>query len=320
MKNFLLISVFLVFSSYGLFADSLFSFGTNAVRDVFSIRYFTGDFNVDDDTIKLIGSPYPYQGDPEIRFFYPSMFVTTSMEAWIRFRYETEKFGTHVRLSAYSTNSIDLRLSEWQGWIRLGPWFNESVNLRLLAGNLSQRGKIPQYENFSEFLKFRKENMGVMIPINNITDRLELADNLQETLFPYGYGKQGMVTGYADFIQSDSNNMFTIVRNLFYPEGDVVDPSGFLIDIETDPVTLSFSVGGMHERLARPFSIPWEFAWNTRITGQYDSRADNLMEDSYFRIGFRAESARIMDMLTLAAVCKYTELEKPKEIRLLRTS
>ncbi|MCL2043142.1 MAG: hypothetical protein FWG89_03285 [Treponema sp.] len=321
MKKLFVAFAILLFITAGLFAeDNLFSFGLNSVWDPFYLRSFTGSFAKEGVLTDRAPDPFPYQGGNEIQSFRSSVFGSGN-DAWVRFNYNTERFGARVQLTAYGMENIDFHLSNWNAWIRVGAWFDDNLSVRLLAGTTGQDSSIPSYQNFAAPLQFRKDAMGVMVPINNMTDMFSNADNLPETVFPYGYGLTNIPTGYVNFASIN-------VANLFVPAGSVVldkygnafeqEASGFLVDIETKPVTVSLSLGGLMESLARPFSVPWPHLWRNAARRNYaermyDSNSEHLLEDVTFTIGARAETKRFSDMWMMSALYKYTEMRLTKK-------
>ena len=321
MKKIILALILFCFVLAGIFAESedkLFLAGFSVYRDMYYIRAFTGAFADDNDTAKKQdGNLYPYQGGPQTGIFQPSWFQDSALDTWIGVNYEGDSFGGYLKLMLYTprltssyqpiTDKIDVK-SEWQGWARIGPWF-DAVSLRFTFGNTEQVGQIPQYANHDDILQFRQGGMGVVVPINIIKDRFDRANLPQATRFPYGYEEQEAITGFAEFA-------YTGISDLFLPAGGKTNPfGGFLIEIETDPVTLAASVGGLFEQYLRPFSSSWESLWDRKDQlGEYrPDGSDDLLEDSYTNFGFRLESARIADLVSIAAIYKYGSMVRFKE-------
>ena len=320
MKKICLALFFFCFVFTGLFADGadkLFSAGLKVFRDAYFIRAFTGSFADDDSAAKIAdgNTIYPYQGGSETGIFNPSRFLDSGLDAWLGFGYSGEQIGGYVNLLLYtpeqtsSYTAISDRLdvkSEIEGWVKVGPWF-DAVSLRFTFGNLEQLGSIPQYADFDDLLQFRQGGMGAAIPINTINERFSRFNLTQGTKFPYGYEEAGSVTGLAEF-------SYINVSDLFTPAGDKTNPFGFLIDIETNYVTLSASVGGLFDQLLRPFGASWEGWWNRPNQDNiYDpNRSDDLLTDSTTNYGFRLESTQIADLVTVAVLYKYGELVRIK--------
>ena len=314
MKKLIAIALLFAAAPFLVNANDLFSVSVEAVRDVFFMRSFSGEFA--SDKPRADGNLYPYQGGSTVKWFQSSAF-DNGLEANLNFRYTGERFGGLLGLQAAEINRIDLDMkmyymgfSDWEAWASLGPWF-DTLSLRILAGNQSQRGAIPQYQNFSDFLKFKNDTTGILLPFRTMTPRVDKGDNLLESNFPYGYGTQALPTGYAGFSTAD-------ISDLFIPAGTGTRISGFLFDIKTAPLTLTASVGGFFEGLARPFVSPWYSVYHSTVTGQYDAEKDNLMRDASTKFGIRLESAEIAGAITVAASYKYAELikikmDKPRE-------
>jgi hypothetical protein len=122
--------------------------------------------------------------------------------------------------------------------------------------------------------------------------------------FPYGYDAAGANYGYAELAGTDAND-------LFMPAGSTSRQSmGFLVDLSFAPVTFSASVGGLFEKWSRPSKTPWELPGNT-VSSNYDSAYDPTIT-SGMNFALRAEGAKILDMITAAAIYKYagSSLEK----------
>jgi len=299
---------FCLFPSPCLFAqdnaqDKMLTFGVDMVRDAYFIRDFTGSYASADMAEKIAtGDIYPYQGGPEKRVFNASAF-DAGLEIWLGFRFSSDHFGVYGKLMS---NFASLWVSDFDAWLKLGPWFGDALSLRLVAGNQEQIGGIPHYNNLDDFLKFKKDGLGVVVPINTRTKTLISGNNNQETEFPYGYGQFGVKTGYADYTQSN-------ISNLFSPAGKDTEPSGFLIELGAGPVNVAASVGNLYESLARPFVSPWESVWDKIAQNLYqNNRPDDLVGDSTVNMGFRVESARIAGLVTVSALYKYAELSKIK--------
>ncbi|MCL2043141.1 MAG: hypothetical protein FWG89_03280 [Treponema sp.] len=304
--------------------NKLFSFGVDTVSDVFSIRSFNGSFNDDDEEGKgetgnpLIPphNPFPYQGGAETRLFQPPAYGN-GLDIWVKFNFETEKFGTLLKLSAYGTGINDIHLSEWNGWFTLGPWFDDNISLRILAGNIGPYGSIPAYHVSDSPLLYKKNSMGVVIPSGTMTSRYHARNvvYITETNFPYGYWRPGVPTGYAEFNTVDTLNVFSPAGNIIDQSREILEqyPAGILFDINTKPVTFTLAMGNLVEMMGRPFASALESYWSFNQTGRYDPHGDNLLLDRNLSVVFRAESARIMDLFMVSAVYKYREMGMTKK-------
>lgn len=298
MKKLLAIVMCMVCMSAAVFAEGAFTVSLDSAWDALFIRSFSGEFA--NNGTKSTGNLFPYQGGSETRSFQPSAF-DAPLEAIVGFSYSTDNFGGLFKLKATSTAGLDLRASDWEAWLRLGPdpWL-KAVGLKVLTGNQAQRGKVQHYQNFNDFLMFRNDQLGVMIPENTKTFRMG-GDVLPETNFPYAYRDKGATTGYADFRSTDS-------ADLFVPAGSSGRLSGILFDIEIQPVpvTVTFATCGLYENLARPFTTYWSSLYTNATTdGFYDPDNENLLETSTVSFAFRAEGAKIADMVTVAAFYKF---------------
>jgi hypothetical protein len=270
-----------------------FSVTLDAVFDAVYIRTLSGDYA--EKNPALSGSPYKYQGDGDISSFRSSVF-DDGLNARVKFDYSNEVFGGILQLKAESGTAV---LGDWEAWLRPGK------HLRILTGNTGQRGQVEQYKHFDDFLKTRVDYFGVLYPVWKLNPRSITANNFDTMAeFPYGYDAPSANYGYAELAGTDTND-------LFMPAGSTSRQTmGVLLDLSYAPVTLSASVGGLFQSQSRPAKKPWSFIGNT-VSSEYDSIYDPAV-NSGTNFAFRLEGAKILDMVTAAAVYKYADsyLEK----------
>ncbi|MDR1174772.1 MAG: hypothetical protein LBK83_04805 [Treponema sp.] len=276
------------------FADGPFSVTLDAIVDAFYVRSFGGDYA--EKTPALPGSPFKYQGDGDIRSFTASVF-DDNLNARVKFDYSNEVFGGILQLRAESGTAA---LGDWEAWLRLGKY------IRVLTGNMGQRGQVEQYKNFDDFLRTRVDYFGVFLPVWKTNPPLVMGNNFDPTAnFPYGYIAPNDNYGYAELMGTDTND-------LFMPAGSVSRQTmGVLLDLSYAPVTLSASAGGLFQSRSRPFKTPWATGGSGTTLSDWDTTYDPAY-NSGINFAIRAEGARILDMVTAAAVYKYaaSSLEK----------
>jgi hypothetical protein len=274
--------------------NGFFSITLDAIVDAVYIRSFSGDYA--EKNPALPGSPYRYQGDGDMRSFTPSTF-DDSLNARVKFDYSGDVFGGILQLRAESGTA---RLGDWEAWLRLGKM------LRILTGNMAQRGQVEQYKNFDDFLRTRVDYFGVLLPVWKMNPPLVMGNNFDPTLnFPYGYIAPNDNYGYAELAGTDTND-------LFMPAGSTSRQTmGVLLDVSYAPVTLSASVGGLFQSQSRPFKTPWATGGSGLTLSDWDNTYDPAY-NSGTTFAARAEGAKILDMITAAVVYKYADscLEK----------
>ena len=299
MKKILLVILIFFHVLSVIFAEGLFSASVDMSRDILFLRSFTGDYAKKGNSQAL----YQYQGETNLQSFQTSEFKD-GLIAFVRLHYANDHFGGLIAIRALAAEYSEIRLNDWEAWVKTSPWFNV-LSLRILGGNQAIRGQIKQYTNFNEYLPYRVDPMGIMLPVKY---KLPLSDpflgnTLVDYEFPYGYGSFGMPTGYAEFIASDTNDLFMLA-------GETTRKTGFMIDISAAPIIFSASVAGLYADLYKPFNTPWNSELKPDLP-RHDSRNDPL-NNKNINYGFRAESININGFLSLAATYKYAELNKTK--------
>ena len=282
----------------------LFTIRAEMAADPLFIRTFFGDYAERKPSVTVGSPPFLYQGEGTIKSFQSSGFVN-GMAGRVRFSYEDDLVGGLLELR--SMNEMDYgwvnsaqyvrygALGDWNLWARL---FGE--RLRILAGNTAQRGQISAYSNFDGFVKNNVGSLGILYPnwrrsplakslINNL--------NIRST-FPYTGGGADYNMGFADFSSTDTLDLFYTANMTGRQQ------LGFLLDGVFNPFTVSVSAGGLFSQLSYPFKTPWNAGDGTRLS-DYDS-ANDPVEVTGMSLGVRVEGAKIADMITLAAVYKYS--------------
>jgi hypothetical protein len=284
MKKFGIVLVLALLACGLVFADGPFTITLDAIADAFYMRSFSGDYAQKNP--EIAGSPYKYQGGGDIKSFQTSAF-DDGLNARIKFDYTGDLFGGLLQLRADTGTAI---LGDWQAWLRLGKY------VRVLTGNMAQRGQVAQYDSFDDFLSTELEYFGILYPVWKVNPPAIGNNNFDATRFPYGYDTPDANYGYAELSGTETSDLFT-------PAGaSARQTMGFLLDFSLAPLTLTASVGGLYESLSRPFKDPWESGGNT--LNDWDNIYDPL-ESTGINFGFRAEGAEIADMVSAAAVYKY---------------
>jgi hypothetical protein len=270
------------------FADGPFTVTLDAVADVFYMRNFSGDYKSKNPSIT--GSPYRYQGNGDIKMFQSSAF-DDGLNGRVKFFYSGEKIGGSLQLRAENNAGI---LGDWDAWLRFGKY------VRILAGNQGERGQVEPYQNFDDFLNTKIDYFGVLLPFWQKNPPTTSGNNIDPTKdFPYGYTGPSDNKGFAKFTGTDTND-------LFMPAGSITRQTmGFLFDLTFAPLTVSASAGGLFESLSLPFNMPWGQGSGTRLS-DYDNTYDPVASTKA-NFGFRVEGAKIIDLLTMAAVYKYAD-------------
>jgi hypothetical protein len=150
-------------------------------------------------------------------------------------------------------------------------------------------------------------NFGVLVPVwvgNAIFVRGNNFDSIAN--FPYGYAGAGDKFHFVQYYESNT-------YDLFMPAGDPVrKPLNFLVDIKTEPVTLSFATGGLSERQTIPSKVPWGASQDNLMSNYHDINNPPL-ERGGANYAFRAEGAEIAGLLNIGAVYKYNSVFISKE-------
>jgi hypothetical protein len=276
------------------FRKNGFSVTLDAIFDALYMRNFSGDYA--EKNPALGGSPYRYQGDGDLRSFTSSVF-DDGLNARVKFDYSNEVFGGILQLRAESGAAV---LGDWEAWLRLGKY------ARILTGNMAQRGQVEQYKHFDDFLRTRVDYFGVLFPVWKTNPPLVMANNFDTIAnFPYGYGTPNENYGYAELAGTDTND-------LFMPAGSTTRQTmGVLLDLSYAPITLSVSAGGLFRSQSRPSKTPWSTGGSGGVLSDWDNKFDPAYS-SGTSFALRAEGAKILDMVTVAAVYKYADsyLEK----------
>ena len=283
----------------------LFTVRAEMAADPLFIRSFFGDYAERKPSVTVGNPPFMYQGEGTIKSFQSSGFVN-GMAGRVRFSYEDDLVGGLLELR--SINEMDYgwvnraqyvrygALGDWNLWARL---FGE--RLRILAGNTAQRGQISAYSNFDGFVKNNVGSLGVLYPNWRRTPRAnDLVNNLNiRSTFPYTDGSVDYNMGFAEFSSTDTLDLFYTANMTGRQQ------LGFLIDGVFNPFTVSVSAGGLFSQLSYPFKTPWNAGDSTRLS-DYDAVNDPV-EVTGMSLGVRVEGAKIADMITVAAVYKYSE-------------
>jgi hypothetical protein len=283
----------------------LFTIRAEMAADPLFIRSFFGDYAERKPSVNVGNAPFLYQGEGSIKSFQSSGFVN-GMAGRVRFSYEDDLVGGLLELR--SMNEMDYgwvnnaqyvrygALGDWNLWARL---FNQ--RLRILAGNTAQRGQVSSFSSFDGFVKNNVSSLGILYPNWRRSPKAEtLINNLNiRSTFPYTKGDTDYNMGFAEFSSADT-------LDLFYPASMTGRQQlGFLVDGVFAPVTVSLSAGGLFSQLTYPFKTPWNAGDSTRLS-DYDSDFDPV-EVTGMNFGVRLEGAKIADMVTVAAVYKYSE-------------
>ena len=304
MKRFFLTFVFPALA-LSLYADGLFNVTVDAVADIFYVRNYSGDYANKEQ--KISGSPYRYQGLGIMNSFQSSAF-DDGIKGRVGFAYADEKLGGSIELRMTNDTSY-LEDWAWSGWIKFGPWF-DTLGLRLLAGNTGQNGSVDLYSNFDGFLKGNIGGFGILYPVWRKNGNYVLGNNFNTiSNFPYGYGALGDYFGFVQFYGTET-------CDLFMPAGDPNRKMlNILADITFTPITLTLATGGLLQRDSTPSKTPWDIiiAEDTTRVDYYDKINDPLSNGG-MNFAVRAESAKIADVLNIAAVYKYDSSFIFKEI------
>ena len=274
-------------------AEGPFTVSVDAVRDAFFMRGFSGNFAEKKEKL------YPYQGDGEIKAFQTSAF-DDYLTAIVRFAYTDPDgdFGGLFALKALNASNLVFN-ADWQAWLRLGGL------VKISTGNQAERGQIPHYQNFDDFLKFKFDNLGVLLPAWQRNPTYDMGNTVDSSKFIYGYGATGMNRGYAEFAATDTSD-------LYIPAGTVARHTGLLAECALAPVTLTAALGSLYENISWPVPTDWlaELAGNSLLN--HDDDNDPFVKTSV-NFGFRAESAKIADMIQAAAVYKLAGTTRTKK-------
>jgi hypothetical protein len=295
------IAILLVFAALTLgraAAEGPFTISVDAVRDAFFLRAFSYDFTEK----KVEGSPYPYQGEGEIKAFQTAAF-DDYLTALVKFAYTDPDgdFGGLVALKAVNASNLVFN-ADWQAWLRLGGL------VKISTGNQAERGTIPHYQNFDDFLEFKFDNLGVVLPAWQRNPENDPGNTVDASNFIYGYGATGQDRGYADFAASDT-------ADLYIPAGITARKAGLLAECALAPfapVTLTAALGSLYENISWPVPTDWlaEFAGNSLLN--HDAVNDPFVKTS-INFGFRAESTKIADLVQAAAVYKLAGTTRTKK-------
>jgi len=284
----------------------LYTVTIEGAADMFFMRSFLGDYAEREPTVETGSPPYMYQGDGTMRAFTGSGF-TSGKAARIRFSYEDDIMGGLLELrqideSGFGTVNVSINRYvrfvhwDWNVWTLL---FND--HLKITAGNTAQRGQIDTYSNFDGFLRGNIGSLGVFYPEWRRSPRAQaLINNLNvRSTFPFTSGDADYNMGFADFRSTDTLDMF-------FPAGlGSRQQLGFLIDFIYDPVSISFSAGGLFNDHTLPIKTPWITGDGTRLS-DYDHHNDPVSITA-LNFGLRIEAAEIADMVNLAAVYKFSQ-------------
>ena len=271
----------------------------DAVLDAVFVRRMRDDYSTKKPD--QAGSPFKYQGEGDTRAFQTSGF-DDGLQGRALFAYRGERVGGSLQFRAHNDVSFT-GFWDWDLWLRFGPWF------KVLAGNTAQRGQVERYQHFDDFLKTKIDNFGLIYPVWQVNGE-NVSGNNANTIasFPWGYAAPGENKGFAAFAGTDT-------ADLFIPAGSASrQQQGFLVEFTYAPVTVSASVGGLFEELSRPYKMPWEYPEaSATVLNRYDATFDPLVRRGV-ALAFRAEGARLFNMLTMSAVYKYASsyLAKPK--------
>ena len=302
MKNIIALVMFIqaaLATTSFLFAQSPFTITVDGAVDALYMRTYLGDYADRDNT-----SSYKYQGNGITNVFQSSMF-TPGIKGRVVIAYAGEKLGGSMELRM-TTDSEYSAMADWDAWFSLGPWA-DFIGIRVLGGNTVQNGRISTYDTFNDTLKANIENLGIMVPVWRINgDSVANIETISK--FPYGYEKTDLGSNlyYAQFYGTES-------YDLFMPTGSNIRRDlNLLADIILTPITVSFAIGGLFESDSIPTKDIFE------IEG--DGGARIVLHDSLYdpastggiNFAFRVESARIADLLTVAAVYKHNSSFKQK--------
>ena len=269
-------------------ADDAFKVTIDAVMDAFYMRSFTGDFSLRKPVIA--GSPYKYQGEGDMSAFNSSMF-DDGLNGRVKFVYSGEKLGGLLEFRANTDSAI---LDNWyyEAWLKLG------THIRVLTGNRGQRGQVDQFPVYDDFLSTKIDYFGVLYPAYQWTPHYNIENNFDTIAeFPWGIPGNEMTKGFALYSSTDTND-------LFMPAGaSSRNPLNLLLDVNFEPVTVSFSLGGLFSSVSRPFKMPWLIGQKGRAN-DYDDQYDPVEKGSTIA-GVRIELSEIADAVNLAAVYKY---------------
>jgi hypothetical protein len=144
--------------------------------------------------------------------------------------------------------------------------------------------------------------MGVLVPVWRYTSLVNTGNNYDViNNFPNGYTSPQQSLGYTEFAGTDTGD-------LFMPAGSTIRRSGFLLDLQYAPVTISASVGGLLENLVSPSQVWWTVPASeaTRRPEYYDVSHQPLIKRK-LNFGFRAEGDKIADFVTLSGVYKFAQ-------------
>ena len=296
MKKYAAILFIALFICTNAVSNDLFTISVDSVMDTFYMRSFTGDYAVKRPL--YAGSPYTYQGEGDISGFQSSAF-DNGLNGRISLSYAGKSLGGLLEMRA-NTDSAVLDDWYWETWLRLGS------HVRILSGNRGQRGQVDHFPVFDDFLVTIIDYFGVLFPAYQFTPHYNIDNNFDTIAgFPWGIPMNEMTKGYAIFSSTDTNDLFTAAGVSGRPNLNL------LLDLIFEPVTVSFSVGGLFKSISRPFKLPWDYGQGGRAN-DYDNIYDPVLKNST-SFGIRVEGSEIADMLILAAVYKYADtlLYKP---------
>jgi hypothetical protein len=282
--------------------DRRFTVTIDSVWDVLYTRSFSGDYASVDPAIS--NSPYKYQGEGDLRAFQLSAF-DDPLNGRVKFNYAGKMIGGSLELRANADTGF-ADSWEWEAWVR--PF----GLVKVLAGNVAQRGHVERFPNFDDFLKTKISYFGIMYPTWAMNGASVFGNNFDTTGFPYGYGSPRDVFGYANFAGTDTDD-------LFIPAGSTARTTGLLVEADLGrfnlpsyipPLVFTFSAGGLLDKMSRPYKDAWEVPAGTGLI-DYDRLHDPMIKSTTV-FGLRTEWQNFLDILTMSAVFKYssTYIEK----------
>ena len=280
MKKITIAFILCLLASGLMYADDRFNLTMEWMADSVYVRRYFGGYTDKEET--GASSPYMYQGDGITNFFQTSMFGE-GIKGRVGFDITGEKMGGSFLLRITEDTSYDEPV-EWSSWIKFG---GSSFNMRLLAGNNEQKGRIGDF--------------GIMFPVWRKQGNY-VANNFFATTinFPYGYANPNKEMGFVEFYMTETSDVFM-------PAGaNARKLINFMMDFNFTPLTITLAAGGLYANDSVPITNIFKNARGELIRDTlYDAVYDPAILGG-MNYAVRLESAKIANLITVGAAYKHT--------------
>ena len=282
MKKFKIAFIMFLVAAGFIYANDRLSVELDWVVDSVYIRRFLGYYTVREET--RAHNPYRFQGDGMTKFFQTSMF-REGIQGRIALAYTGERIGGSFALRMAEDFAFN-DIAEWSAWFRFRP-NNDSFNIRLLAGNNEQKGRLG--------------NFGIMFPVWRTQGNYVPNNFFASTIdFPFGYFSANMEMGFVEFYMTETSDVFM-------PAGSHIrKPLNFLADFNFRPLSVTLATGGLFAQDSIPLTNIFNDARGEDVRGILYDAIYNPATIGAMNFAVRVESAQIADLVTIGATYKLT--------------